>query len=98
MALEKKIPCNGIKPSKSEVYTLAAELAETEDIFSFSTAVKSSMLSYDYHYDYHYYDYYNDYYYDYHYDYDDYDYYHNYNHLTKEQKVISLLFLAAMYS
>lgn len=106
-ALENKIQCNGIKPSKAEVYLLAAELVEIHDIKYFKSAVIAAIASHDYdyecEYDYdygYYYGYYYDYY-DYDYDYCDYcdycdnDYYHDY---SKEQKVIALLFLSAIYS
>ncbi len=43
-----KIKCNGIKPSKSEIYKLAAELLETKKLDSLAVAVDSSMLSHDY--------------------------------------------------
>lgn len=83
MALTQRIACNGVKPTKAMVYTLAAELVELEGIIEFKDAVIETMKSYDYYY--YYYDYYYDYYYYYYYD------------LIKE-KVIALLFLAAIYS
>jgi hypothetical protein len=102
MALTEKIKCNGIKPSKAEMYTLAAELLETEQILNFRSAIIEAFKSYDY-YDPNYY-YYDNYDYDYEYDYDyyyyyDYDYdYCYYNNYSIEEKVITLLFFAAMYS
>lgn len=105
MALTEKIKCNGIKPSKSEIYKLAAEFVDTENIETFKESIIESLKSYDYYYYYdytyyyyYYYDYYYTYYYDYYYTYDyDYDYYYTY-YYTKEQKVIFLLFLSAIYS
>lgn len=98
MALKTKIACNGIKPAKAEVYTLAAELVEVENIVVFKAAVLEALKSYDYyHYDDYYY-HYDDYYYD---DYDDYYYayyYYDYDDYSKEEKIIALLFLAAKYS
>jgi hypothetical protein len=101
--LEQKIPCNGIAPTKSEVYTLAAELTELHGIESFHVSVMSAIKSYDYYddndYDYDYYYYAYDYYYDYYY-----HLYHqdsgknNHNYFSQEEKVLALLFLAAMYS
>ncbi len=88
-ALAVKIECSGIKPTKSEVYKLAAELVELEGIESFKSALIEAFRSYDY------YDYYADYDYHYHYYYNDdnadYDY-------SLEEKVIALLFLSAMYA
>ncbi len=102
-ALAVKIACNGVKPTKAEIYTLAAELVELENIVSFKGAIISSFDSYDYvdHNNNHYNNYnytHNGYNYDYYYYYDYTDYgYYNYK-LTKEQKVLALLFLAAIYS
>lgn len=93
-SLKKKIRCNGVKPSKSDVYTLAAELQSKYNLYYFHTAVIAALGSYDYHYHYH-----NHYHYHYHYHYDHYnDYYQYYYHFSKQEKTIALLFLAAMYS
>lgn len=99
--IQGSIACNGIKPTKTEVYTLAAEMAEKYDIITFKQAIHSALIHYDdadyYYDDYYDYYYYNDYY-DYYTDYNDYyDYYDN-HHFTPEEKVLALLFLAAMYS
>lgn len=96
MELATKIQTNGIMPTKAEVYTLAAELVETEGITGFRDAVIEAMKSYDYdYYDYYYCDY--DYYYC---DYTDYDYDYDcdYTDYSVSEKVIALLLLAAMYS
>ena len=100
--LEIKIACNGVKPSKSEVYTLAAELQELHRLEYFKEAIVSALMSYDYYADYYSYDYSYSYSYDY-YDYysysysyschDDYDY-----DYSSSEKTLALLFLAAMYS
>jgi hypothetical protein len=109
MALETRIQCNGIKPTKAMVYTLAAELVEVEGIIGFGVAIIEAFKSYEYYEDYDYeyyyeyyydYDYYYDYYKDYYY-YNEYDYYKDYYYyyeLSQAEKVIALLFLAAMYS
>lgn len=90
MALAVKIKCNGIKPTKAQVYTLAAELVMTEGINGFSAAIINALKSYEYEYDY-------DYGYDHGYGYDHYGYGY-YNNYSLEEKVIALLFLAATYS
>jgi hypothetical protein len=96
MALATKIKCNGVKPSKAEVYLLAAELVEVEEILGFRAAIIEAFKSYDYDYDYDYdYYYYDYYYYDYYLYYYDYDYDYDY---SIQKKVIALLFLSAMYS
>ncbi len=81
-SLDVKIKCNGIKPSKREVFTLAAELVdmwgEEFEINSYYDAIMSALKSYDYDYDY---------------DYDYYYYYYDYGYSYKE-KVLALLFLA----
>lgn len=107
MAISPRITCNGIKPSKSEVYALAAELVDTQEgLDSFKSAILEAFKSYDYYdYDYYnyYYNYYNNYYYYDYYNNDYYDYYNNhdyydYYNYTKKEKVIALLFLSAMYA
>jgi len=106
MALKSKIKCNGLKPTKSEVYKLAAELTEIEGHRYFKSTILETLLHYDYDYeDYYYdddydYDYYDDYYADdyaddYYDDYYDYNYDYNYD-LSQAEKVIALLFLSAM--
>ena len=84
MALTTKIACNGVKPSKNEIYTLAAELVESQNIFRFKSAIIESLKSYDYDYGYGYdygYDYDYDYNYGYNYDYGyDYGYDHEYDY------------------
>lgn len=70
--LKKKIHCNGIAPTKAEVYTLAAELQEIHEFKYFSDALISALKSYEYAYE--------------------------YDDLSSDEKVIALLFLAAMYS
>ena len=79
--LEVKIVTGGVKPSKSEVYLLAAELQELHQFKYFSEAVVSALKSY---YDYDYYEYEYDYYeYDYDYEYEyyyDYEYYYEYDY------------------
>lgn len=91
----------GSEPSKEEVYMLAAEIQDKEDM-SFKRSIYCALLSYDYYY---YYDY--DYYYEYDYDYYSYGYYYyyygyyyyyDYDYDSKEQKVIALLFLATIYT
>lgn len=98
-ALAVKISCNGVKPSKQMIYTLAAELVEVEQIDKFKAAIIEAMKSYEY--DYYYYEYEYDYDYYYYYYYDDYSYsysYYYYYTYSYAEKVIALLFLAAMYS
>lgn len=97
MNTRTKIACNGVKPKKSEIYLMAAELVDSDGLASFTLAVASAMRVYDYDDYYHNHDY-DDYDYDYYdYDdyYDDYDYYYN---LSISEKVIALLFLSAMYA
>lgn len=102
-ALKVKIACNGIKPKKSEVYLLAAELVETEEIKGFRAAIIEAFKSYDYYYDgyylddYYYYDGY-DYYFDY--CYFDAGYYYGYDYYSYSlpEKVIALLLLSAMFA
>jgi hypothetical protein len=96
MVLTDKIKCNGIKPLRSAVYLLAAELQETEGIYTFKGAILEAFKSYDY-YEYDYYDYDYDYEYDY-YDYYDYDYYYYYYDYSSTEKTLALLFLSAMYA
>ncbi len=102
-ALKTKIACNGVRPKKSDVYTLAAELVELEGIGEFRAAITEALKSYDYYDYYGYYDYddyYNDYYYynDYcHHNDDYYYYYYSYNDYSLKEKVIALLILAAKY-
>lgn len=94
--LEKKIPCNGIRPTTSEVYTLAAELQDIHEFKTFKEAIMSALMSYDYaYYAYQYYYYYYEYYDCYSYDYYDYDHY-DYDYGSKEEKVMTLLFIAAI--
>lgn len=71
------------KPSKEEIYLLAAQIQDAcEDCISFKRAIYSAMLSYDYYCDHEYlYNYDHEYLYNYDYDYDnnhDYDYYYDY--------------------
>ncbi len=52
------IPSNGVKPRKSEVYTLAAEYTEYYKIVEFKKAIYCALLTYDgYYYGYYGYDY-----------------------------------------
>src|ERR1700694_1557272 len=79
--LDEKIKCNGIKPTKAEVYTLAAELIAIGGIaiknITFRTSIIQAFKVYDYYYDDYDYDYDNAYDYDYDYAYDyAYDYYY----------------------
>ncbi len=84
----------GTKPPKAELYLLAAQIQDAGESMSFKRAIYSAMLSYDYDYDYEYY-YYYEYDYDYYYYYEyDYEYHNN----SKEEKVITLLFLCAIYT
>lgn len=78
------IPCNGVRPSKAEVYTLAAELVGMEEtdtsiIINTDTTIEDAVIKaiQKYYYKYYYYDYY---------------------YADKEIKVLLLLFLAAIYS
>lgn len=94
MALKTKIACNAVRPTKSAVYLLAAELMEVEGITAFRAAVIEALKSYDY-YDTYYYAYYCDYYYC------GYAYYYDYcgdDYKSIPEKVLALLFLSAMYS
>lgn len=102
MMLKEKelIVCNWKKPTKAEIYTLAAELVETEGHVWFGAAVLAAMTSFDY------YavpkpDVIHDYFDELHPDLECY-YQSNINQIfynfSSEEKVIALLFLAAMYT
>lgn len=84
------------KPSKEEIYLLAAQIQDAcEKCISFKRAIYSAMLSYYYYCDHEYlYNHDYDYYYDYYH-----DYYHNYDYeYNKQERVMALLFLSAMNS
>ena len=100
-SLIEKIKCYGIKPTKYQVYQLAAELVSMTEIAgvqllsTFKDAIIAAMQSYDYYThnnnDYYYYYNYN-YYYDY--DYNDYDYNYDYTNYSTQEKIICLLLLS----
>lgn len=80
------IACNGIKPKTSKVFLLAAELADQRGDASIKDTIKLAMKCFDY-------DGYecaDGYAYDY-------GYADGYNQHRKNEKVIALLFLAAIY-
>lgn len=99
IGITELIKSNGTRPSKAEVYALAAELVDagSEGEFnSFCYTVMCTLSFYEHYHDYGYryydykYRYYCDYGYRYHRDCED--------ECSKDEKVIALLLLSAMYS
>lgn len=91
----QKIICNGVRPTKADIYLSAAELVDSGILGGFKSQILAAMAQYDYYCGYGYGCGYNYYGYD---DYYDYGYYYYYALLSKEERVIALLFLAAIYS
>lgn len=88
-----KIKCNGIRPLKSDVYMIMAELVDQEDILTLEELIRRAINFYDMNYSYRYY-----------YDYYEYytstilDYYGTPDnrfimHANKEEIILTLLFM-----